>query len=77
MWPTAVNSDVSGLVTICPIDRINTLITDRRISPAFIEGLEGIGIEVIICRQLTFGDSHHFNNVRKETQSCFWAKKSG
>jgi DeoR family transcriptional regulator of aga operon/DeoR family fructose operon transcriptional repressor len=41
--------DVTGLVTICPIERINTLITDRRISPEYMKALEGIGIEVIIA----------------------------
>lgn len=41
--------DVTGLVTICPIERINTLITDRRISPEHTKALEGIGIDVIIA----------------------------
>jgi DeoR family transcriptional regulator of aga operon/DeoR family fructose operon transcriptional repressor len=41
--------DVTGLVTICPIERINTLITDNRISSEYKDALEEVGIEVIIA----------------------------
>jgi len=41
--------NVSGLVTVCPIDRINTLITDSGIGTAFKNVLEEAGIEVIIA----------------------------
>lgn len=41
--------NVSGLVTICPVDRITTLITDSGISAAFKKVLEEVGIEVIIA----------------------------
>ncbi|MEW6264062.1 MAG: DeoR/GlpR family DNA-binding transcription regulator [Thermodesulfobacteriota bacterium] len=41
--------DVTGLVTICPIERINTLITDSRISSEYKTALEDVGIEVLIA----------------------------
>lgn len=41
--------DVTGLVTVCPIERINILITDSRISPPYKDALEEAGIEVIIA----------------------------
>jgi DeoR/GlpR family transcriptional regulator of sugar metabolism len=41
--------DVTGLVTICPIERIHTLITDRRIRREYKAALEEVGIEVIIA----------------------------
>jgi DeoR family transcriptional regulator of aga operon/DeoR family fructose operon transcriptional repressor len=41
--------DVTGLVTVCPIERINTLITDSRIDPPYKDALEEAGIEVIIA----------------------------
>jgi DeoR/GlpR family transcriptional regulator of sugar metabolism len=41
--------NVSGLVTVCPMDRINTLITDGGIGAAFKNVLEEAGIEVIIA----------------------------
>jgi len=41
--------DVTGLVSICPIDRVDTLITDNGIKPEFKKALEDMGIEVIIA----------------------------
>ena len=41
--------DVTGLVTICPMERINTLITDAGIDPSFQRGLEELGVEVIVA----------------------------
>lgn len=40
--------DVTGLVSICPIERIDVIITDNGIEPAFKNSLEELGIEVII-----------------------------
>lgn len=40
--------DVTGLVSVCPIDRVDVLITDTGIKPDFKKALEDMGIEVII-----------------------------
>lgn len=40
--------NVTGLVSVCPIDRVNTLITDEGIDRKFKKALEATGCEVII-----------------------------
>lgn len=41
--------DVTGLVSICPIDRVDILITDDGIKPELRKTFEDMGIEVIIA----------------------------
>ena len=40
--------NVTGLVSVCPIDRIDVLITDSAIDSNFKQAIENIGIKVII-----------------------------
>jgi DeoR family transcriptional regulator of aga operon/DeoR family fructose operon transcriptional repressor len=39
---------VTGLVSVCPIDRLDVLITDNGIPPDVKRTLEGLGITVIV-----------------------------
>jgi len=41
--------NVTGLVSVCPIDRIDILVTDAGIDPKFKAALENLGIKVIIA----------------------------
>lgn len=40
--------NVTGLVSVCPVDRVDVLITDAGIDPKFKQALENIGIKVIV-----------------------------
>jgi len=39
---------VTGLVSVCPVDQLDTLITDDGIQPDFKKALENLGIKVVI-----------------------------
>lgn len=41
--------DLTGLVSVCPVERVDVLITDNGIDPVFKNALEELGVEVIIA----------------------------